>query len=192
MANAVRLTSEHAEILARFESAYPAGMRQGLERIRSKLELLEQSRFSFSWLLLNEGQPLGYIVAYPSKSLLDVPDPDVVVYVDDLQVGLGQAVELYRLLKLMVEDKELADLGSLHIEALCRRSAYKVLAEHPQVIGRLGYELLGKYEYWEDSVGEEMAWMRWAPAQSAGPDLAAHSDSLILSTDLLEELEFSR
>ena len=184
---AYRLTAEHAGYLAAMESAYPGAMRQGESALQAKLALLEQSRFSFSHILLESGVVHGYIVAYPSRSMVDSPRPEFVVYVDDLQVRQGQTADLYRLIKLMVEDKEANALSHLHIEALCRRSASRVLAEHPKVIGRLGYDLLGSYEYWDDDLGEAMSWMRWAPMERAVA--RASHERLELSSDVLEELD---
>lgn len=183
-----RLGAQHAEILAAFESAYPEGMRAGIHRLREKLGWLEQSRFSFSWILLEGDQALSYIVAYPSRSQLDVPDPPTVVLIDDLYVEPARPTDFYRLLQLMVEDMEAQELEHLTIEANCRRSAYEVVCDHPRVISRLGYEMQGQYEYWEPSIGEEMCWVRFVPLRA--PEVIAQ-DSFTFSEDLLEELRWS-
>lgn len=185
--SAQRLTSEHAEQLAAMERAYPLAMRQGEATIRARLELLEQSRFNFSWALFHGSHVTGYIVAYPSKSMVESHGKESIIYVDDLQVLPGHNSDLYRLIKLMVEDKEAAELGHLRIEALARRSASRVMADHPQVITRLGYELIGTYDYWDDNVGESLTWMSWAPLPAAA--VKSTSDQLHFSSDLLQELE---
>ncbi len=183
-----RLGARHAEILQAFESSYPEGMRVGVERLREKLGWLEESRFSFSWILFEEGEAKSYIVAYPSKSQIDVPKPPTVVLIDDLMVEPDRPHDFYRLLRLMVDDMEEQDLAHLTIEANCRRTAYEVVRDHPRVISRLGYEMQGQYEYWEPGIGEEMCWVRFVPLRA--PEVIAE-DRFTFSADLLEELRWS-
>jgi hypothetical protein len=184
-----RLARRHAEALAELERAYPQPMRAGVDRLREKLGWLEQSRFSFSWILFEDELPTAYMVAYPSTSQVDVPDPETVVKVDDLIVDQGRAHDFYRLLSLLVADLEERRLGHLPIEATCRRTAYEVATGHPRVIARLGYELQAQYEYWEGQVGEELCWLRFVPLPTA---TVATVDSLSYSEDLREELAWSR
>lgn len=172
-AEAVRLTEEYAPLLAQLETSYPPGMRQGESAIREKLKELDDSGYSLSWMLHVDDECLGYLVAWPGESLLDLPNGHRVIFIDDLQVRPGHGTQLYALLKLLAEDIVEKDLCSLSIEAVCRRNAYKVFKEHEGAIARLGYELLATYEYWEETVGEELCWMRWKPLQEVEEDAAA-------------------
>ena len=182
-----RLGPEHAEHLAELELSYPEEMQMGLEVIRQKLETLERSGYSFSWILFERERPTAFLIAYPGTSNLDVPEPDPVIYIGEMIVERNRPHDFYRLLSLMVDDLEERNLAHLAIEAVCRRGVYDVVKEHPRVIARLGYELSGQYEYWDDKIGEEVCWMRWMPLRA--PEVIAQ-ESFTFSEDLLEELSW--
>ena len=164
MSEAIRLGPEHADLLAELEKSYPPGMQEGVERLKHKLHLLSQTEYSFCWGLFENDILMAYLVAWPQQSRLDDPRAGKVVYIDDLQVTPDRAYDLYQLLKMLTRDLEDVGLAHMHIEAVCRPAVHQIVLDHPQVIRRLGYELLGQYAYWEEAVGEELVWMRWARA----------------------------
>ncbi|MBI3927040.1 MAG: hypothetical protein HY319_16005 [Armatimonadetes bacterium] len=165
-------------------------MRQGEDAIREKLQGIEQSRHLMSRVVESHGQVVGYLLAWPSRSHVDVPRPEKVVYIDDMQVLPGFEHELWSLLGALAQDIERCGLRGLHIEGICRRRSFKVFSDHQSLIGRLGYELERTYEYWDDKADEEMCWMRWAPTSLTGPAVVSTSDSIDFSDDLEEELLF--
>ncbi len=167
MIEEVRLGSRHFEHLKRMSARYPVAMREDDARLQSKLANLESTRFNMSWILLAEQHCVGYLVAYPRRTLVDVPHYESVIYVDDLQVVKGYERYLFRLLTLLAKDIHRLQLEKKSIEGVCRRDAYKLFDRHRGVIERLGWEQVATYEYWDDDLGEELSWMRWNPRRTS-------------------------
>lgn len=167
MIQEVRLGSQHFEHLKRMSSRYPVAMREDDARLQSKLATLESTKFNMSWILLAEQHCVGYLVAYPRRTLVDVPQYESVIYVDDIQVVRGHERYLFRLLTLLAQDIHRLNLQQKSIEGVCRRDAYKLFDRHRRVIERLGWEQISTYEYWDDDLGEELSWMRWNPCRVA-------------------------
>ncbi|NDD30315.1 MAG: hypothetical protein EB084_18815 [Proteobacteria bacterium] len=151
---------DDASQLADMEGRYPVSMRHGETGLRSRLEGLAKMQAAFASICHDEhGACLGYLIAWRGATLVDVPRPEPVVFIDDLQAADPRA--LYPLLSQLADDIEAKSMQSLPIEGVCRRSAYRLFNEHQSVIRRLGYELHATYEYWDDELGEELCWMRW-------------------------------
>ncbi|MGE0490327.1 MAG: hypothetical protein AB7S38_14055 [Vulcanimicrobiota bacterium] len=179
-AKASRLGMRHTPDLVELENAYPPAMRQGEKVLRSKLRTLESYRLQLSFILHDEGRCVGYLVAYPQRSLLDVEKPDRIVYIDDIQVVQGHEAGLYRLLKLLSQELARFKMSHWPIEGVCRRRSFRVFQDHQSLIRRLGWELAGHYAYWDDQAGEEMCWMRWWPL-AVGVERPPERDRIDLS-----------
>lgn len=167
-----RLTADDAARLAEMEGRYPESMRQGEPALRTRLETLSRTGLGLSWLCESaEGDCLGYLVAWRGRSMVDVPNPEPVVFIDDLQAADPRA--LYPLLVHLAEDIEGRALHALPIEGVCRRNAYRLFRDHDSAIARLGYEMHATHEYWDEQLGEELCWMRWrslrAPSTPEAP-----------------------
>ena len=187
MSEAQRLVPDDAEALAALQEAYPSGMREGVERLRHKLTLLDSSNFTCAWGLFEHERIVAYVIAFPRMSSVEGLEKEFVVYIDDLFVAPEAMGKLYRLLKVLQFDLEEAQLSHYPIEALCRRSFFRLLLNHPDVFRRIGYELIGHYEYWDEEIGEEMCWIRLHPW---GKGSLVERDEVSLSQDLLEEMRF--
>lgn len=189
MSDALRLGPEHAEALVEAQQAdYPTGMRDTVDKLRQKLTLLDQSDFSSAWGLFENEGLIGYVIAFPRRSHVEDRGKEVVVGIDDLWISQKYSHRLYSLLKILQFDLEEAQLNHLDIEANSRRSFFRLLEKHPEVFRRLGYELLGTYVYWEESIGEEMCWLRMSPLVVKAPSRA--HDAVELSDALLEEMRY--
>jgi hypothetical protein len=185
-----KLGPEHIEVLVDFQSSFPPALRHDEAAIRQNLEFLGDCTHSCSWLLLDhEGYATGYIVAYPSitrkGSMGLTPGDEAVIYIADLYVEPGHPGDLYSLFSKMVESINQLEMQQLCLEGICRRSAEKVLSDHPKVLQRLGYTILNRYDYWDDVVGEEMTWLRFAPLRAVN---SGGLDKVALSEEFLEDL----
>lgn len=185
---ASRVNENHVADIKSLEDVYPQSMRQSEAVLRSKLHGLARTRFQMSWILHSGERCVGYLLAYPQHSLLDVPNPDRIVYIDDIQVIPGFERELYHLLSLLGEDMRRLKIHHLAIEGVCRREAYRVFDRHQAVVRRLGWELAGSYEYWDQDLGEELCWMRWASLATEVGARVETTDRLALSSDVDEEV----
>ncbi|MHB2020425.1 MAG: hypothetical protein ACYCW6_26105 [Candidatus Xenobia bacterium] len=186
MAEAARLTGEHAALLADLEKTFPETMHQGEERLRRKLELLARSEKSSSWLLTQRGEFVAYLISWLTYTRLDRTPPDLVILIDCLQIAPGHPTALMQLLTVFGNDLAKRGLGKYPIEGVCRRNAYKTFMDHQGVVRRLGYELAGTYEYWDEDLGEEMCWMRWHPAGYEA-SMTQVRDAADISHEALEE-----
>ena len=142
-------------------------MREPDATLKDKLGNLDKTKFNMSWILLAEQHCIGYLVAFPRRTLVDVPHYESVIYIDDLQVVPGHERYLFRMLSLLAKDIHRLRLAEKSIEGVCRRDAYKLFDRHRRVVERLGWEQVGTYEYWDDNLGEELCWMRWDPCQAS-------------------------
>ena len=155
-----RIGPHDAARLSAMEGRYPEAMRHGEAVLRNRFDALSRSDIAIAWLCENgEGECVGYLVAWRGRSMLDVPRPETVVFIDDLQAADPRA--LWPLLVQLGEDIEAKALQALPIEGVCRRNAYRLFRDHDSAIRRLGYELHAHYEYWDENLGEELCWMRW-------------------------------
>lgn len=142
------------------ETRYPEAMRHGESTLRTRFGTLAKSPGTLAWLCEDgDGHCLGYLIAWRGRSMVDVPNPEPVVFIDDLQAADPRA--LYPLLVQLSDDIEAKSLLALPIEGVCRRNAYRLFRDHDTAIRRLGYELHAHYEYWDETLGEELCWMRW-------------------------------
>jgi hypothetical protein len=188
MSEALRLGPEHAEALEEAQNCYPSGLRETLPRLKDKLTLLDQSDFTSAWGLFEGNSLIAYVIAFPRKSLLEGRSKETVLGIDDLWVSPRHTGKLYSLLKILHFDLEEAQLAHLDIEALSRRSFYRLVEQHPEVFRRIGYEVLGSYVYWEDRIGEEMCWVRFSPLIAR--ERKVGNDEVELSDALLEEMSY--
>lgn len=159
----LRLTSEHAPLLSSMEDVYPEGMKQGLSVVTERLQILAETEVQMSWICLAEEECAGYLVAYPAYTQLSFPNPEFVIYIDDLQVTAGYEQYLFRLLELFTQDLKDLGLESLAVEGVCRRNSYKLFKKHDSVMNRLGWELEAENAYWEPEIAETLTWLRWKP-----------------------------
>ena len=106
---------------------------------------------------------MGYVLAYPAYTQLTFPNPEFVLYVDDLQVVPGFENVLFRLLDLFTSDVQELDLEHLAIEGVCRRNSYKLFKNHDPLMNKLGWELEAEHSYWGAEIGETLTWLRWKP-----------------------------
>ena len=164
-----QLTSEHLEDMLAHETEYPPEYRLGRSRLQQKLLDLEQSGCSMSWILHDQGKCVAYIVVYPQFSRLEQERVERVIYVDDVFVKKGHEVCLFRLIQLFTRQAIELGLRDLPIEGVCRVGAYKAFATHDPLLQKLGWELAKKSEYWDNTVNEEMCWLRWEPLYDVIP-----------------------
>jgi len=184
-----RLAGDDAALIERLERAYPAAMRHGRDALAARLTELETSGLSFSWIAEEDGECQGYLVAWLTRSMVDTPRPEAVILVDDVRVVNAQGNVLYRLLKEMGEDLVERGHADKHVEGVCRRNAYKLFEEHAAPIRRLGYEMLAKYEYWDETLGEEMCWMRWHPVQRVSSAIRLDDQAIISGGKAVEQID---
>jgi len=161
--DASRLTSAHLPDLLKLEGEYPPEYRLGEGRLRQKLTDLERSGCSLGHILHKDGECVAYIVGYPQFSRLEQRAKERVIYVDDIFVQKGLEVLLFRLIKLFTEEAVRLGMRDCPIEGVCRVSAYRAFVNHDSLLRRLGWELSKKSEYWDETVKEEMCWLRWEP-----------------------------
>lgn len=168
-----RIGPHDAGAIAEMGARYPEAMRHGESTLRARLGSLATSPGTLAWLCEDgEGRCLGYLVAWRGRSLVDVPNPESVVFIDDLQAADPRA--LYPLLVRLAQDIEVKSLLALPIEGVCRRDAYRLFRDHDKAIRRLGYALHAHYEYWDETLGEALCWMRWRSLRVVtGPDRQA-------------------
>lgn len=158
-----RLQSQHASTLARMEKVYHPAMRQGEAVISERLRVLESTEVQMSWICHRGDECVGYIFAYPAYTQLEMPQPEFVNYVDDLQVKPGEIKVLFRLLRLFTDDIRSLDLDGLAIEGMCRENSYKLFRSHDKLMGKLGWRLEAERREWDPKISETMSWMRWKP-----------------------------
>jgi hypothetical protein len=128
-----------------------------------KLRDLDSSGCSLGWILHEDGKCVGYAVVYPQFSRLEQKVKERVIYVDDIYVQKGYEVLLFRLIQLFTDQARNLGMGCCPIEGVCRVGAYRAFANHDSLLRRLGWELARKSEYWDQTVREEMCWLRWEP-----------------------------
>ena len=131
---------------------------------------------------------MGYVVAYPQFSRLDQPTKERVIYVDDIFVKKGFEVCLFRLIQLFTGDARELGLRDCPIEGVCRVGAYRAFVNHDPLLQRLGWELAQKSAYWDETVQEEMCWLRWEPLYEKAPRYHT-SDRIAVSSEASEETE---
>lgn len=158
-----KLTREHLEDILAHEKEYPPEYRLGRERLRVKLQNLDESGCSLAWIIHEKRACVAYIMVYPQFSRLQQAQKERVIYVDDVFVKKGYEVCLFRLIQLFTQEATRLGMRDYPIEGVCRVGAYKAFATHDKLLRRLGWELARKSEYWDSTVNEEMCWLRWEP-----------------------------
>lgn len=180
-----KLCLAHLEWIARLQECYPPEFRVTGDKLVEKLDLLENTPPFLSWVLSEQGQPTGYIMAFPASSKIDSDITETVISIDDLLIEPGRPHDLFKLLKLLKESTTEAKMDQLAVETICRRGAYEIMTSHPRVVERLGYENVAEHRFWSPDLGEELTWLRYHPTRSAEISIA---DSICWSQELRDEV----
>ena len=170
MTEILALTSEHAhaiEELAR--EHYPESYRMTAEDVAENLAGLGQEDCNFCFGAFREGKLLGYIMAWLDNSLVEGRAEDVAL-VDDVVLSNAAKPHLYLLLRAMIAEIDGSGHPGLPIEGTVRPNARDTFLEHPDVIERLGYQLVGTHEYSDPTFGEELVWVRFEVPQESWED----------------------
>ncbi len=137
----IRLTPKWAKKIAQVEArVYSPDFQCGEEDFEEDLEAAEEEDENFSLGMIDDqGKLVAYLIAYIEESE-QYGDP--VVYGSDIAVlphyeNRGLADQLVLGLLKLLNDEQVR----LPIEGECREGSYRMIADHPRVFSRYGYQL---------------------------------------------------
>lgn len=160
--NIIDLDIADAEKIVELASqSYPHTYSNSLEDIQENLSGRDQDSF-FLGVEDDGGVLVGYFMAWLDNTMIE-GKTETVCLIDDIALKKKARLALFALLEEMIADMEERGHGLLPIEGSSRPNAGSTFLDHPEVMERLGYELVAKAEYYEEEFQEDLTWVRFEP-----------------------------
>jgi hypothetical protein len=137
---------------------YPENFSQDDATIEHNLGGAWNNTFCFG---LERGTELvGYMMAWLGDTYIKDRTERVMI-VDDLVLEPSHRRYLFRLLDELRLAAEEAELDGIPVEGVLRSCIADNIVSHPNLLAKLGYEIVAAHRSYDERLGEDMVWVRF-------------------------------
>ena len=156
----IDLEPDHADRIVQLAADnYPHTYGNSVTDIRENLEGRDEDSFLMG-VEDDNGSLIGYFMAWLDNTMVE-GKTETVCLIDDIALSRRARIALFALLEEMISDLQNRGHGLVPIEGSSRPTSESTFLDHPEVMEKLGYELVAKAEYYEEEFKETLTWVRF-------------------------------